>query len=288
AATVLAPVAVAAPLIYYQIGPKGRAQIAREVRDPRLYSNLRHALKSREEAVKAHKNLDRRKDHTVWSAMKEGFGNKISALDPNIFNGFAQQLAEAINEKRASERLKDPEGGLTAAGRRHYEQSGESKDLKPGVKKPVSEMSTKDMKRKGSWARRFYGQSPLPPLKKPNGEPTRLALTARAWGEPVPQNEQQARAIAAKGARLLEMAKRREGEKSSALEPNAFARFARDAMEAAAQGTSTETDDLDPNSAYRDSALHKATGAERSRMNPVNTPPRANYARPPARTLRSV
>jgi hypothetical protein len=212
----------------------------------------------------------------------------LAALDPNIFNGFAQQLAEAINEKRASERLKDPEGGLTAAGRRHYEQSGESKDLKPGVKKPVSEMSTKDMKRKGSWARRFYGQSPLPPLKKPNGEPTRLALTARAWGEPVPQNEQQARAIAAKGARLLEMAKRREGEKSSAVEPNVFTSFAQNAIEAAAREASPETDDLDPNSAYMDSALHKATGAERSRMNPVDTPSRADYARPPARSLRSV
>jgi uncharacterized protein YycO len=111
---------------------------------------------------------------------------------------------------------KNPEGGLTEAGRRHFERSGESKDLKPGVKKPVDEMSTKDMKRKGSWARRFYGQSPLPPLKKPNGEPTRLALTAKAWGEPVPQNEQQARAIAAKGTRLLEMAKRQEGQKSAA------------------------------------------------------------------------
>ncbi len=31
-------------------------------------------------------------------------------------------------------KYKDPEGGLTEAGRRKFERSGESKDLKPGVK----------------------------------------------------------------------------------------------------------------------------------------------------------
>jgi len=41
-------------------------------------------------------------------------------------------------------------------------------------------------------------------MKKPNGEPTRLALSAAAWGEPVPQNAQDAAALAAKGRRLLE------------------------------------------------------------------------------------
>jgi hypothetical protein len=35
-------------------------------------------------------------------------------------------------------------------------------------------------------------------MKKPNGEPTRLALTAAAWGEPVPQNDAAARRIYAK------------------------------------------------------------------------------------------
>jgi starvation-inducible DNA-binding protein len=41
-------------------------------------------------------------------------------------------------------------------------------------------------------------------MKKPNGEPTRLALSAAAWGEPVPQNAQDAAELAAKGRRLLE------------------------------------------------------------------------------------
>ena len=131
--------------------------------------------------------------------------------------GFAGAAAQPSAEKTAVlAKHQNPKGGLTEAGRKHFERSGESKDLKPGVKKPESEMSVQDMKRKGSWARRFYGQNPLPPLKKPNGKPTRLALTANAWGEPVPESVGAARAIAAKGTRLLEKAKAREGQEKKA------------------------------------------------------------------------
>ena len=91
---------------------------------------------------------------------------------------------------------KDPKGGLTAAGRAHFKRT-EGANLKPGVKN-YSSASDADKKRWISWASRFYGQSPLPPMKKPNGEPTRLALTAAAWGEPVPQNDAAARRIYAK------------------------------------------------------------------------------------------
>jgi hypothetical protein len=41
-------------------------------------------------------------------------------------------------------------------------------------------------------------------MKDSKGRPTRLALSARAWGEPVPQNAEDAAALAAKGRRLLE------------------------------------------------------------------------------------
>lgn len=65
-------------------------------------------------------------------------------------------------------------------------------------------MTPQDMKRKGSWAVRFYGRKGiLPPLKSAAGRPTRFALTAAAWGEPVPQTIAAARRIAAKGRRLL-------------------------------------------------------------------------------------
>jgi hypothetical protein len=59
------------------------------------------------------------------------------------------------------------------------------------------------MRRKGSFLTRFF-TNPSGPMKKPNGEPTRLALSAAAWGEPVPQNAQDAAALAAKGRRMLE------------------------------------------------------------------------------------
>lgn len=69
-------------------------------------------------------------------------------------------------------------------------------------------MTTEDMKRKGSWAVRFYGRKgTLPALKDAKGKPTRFALTAAAWGEPVPKTISAARKIAAKGRRLLARAK---------------------------------------------------------------------------------
>ncbi len=99
--------------------------------------------------------------------------------------------------------LKNPKGGLTAAGRSHFKRK-EGANLKPGVKKSTAAMTPQDMRRKGSWAVRFYGRKgALPPLKKPDGTPTRFALTAAAWGEPVPKTVAAARKIAAKGKRLL-------------------------------------------------------------------------------------
>ena len=66
-------------------------------------------------------------------------------------------------------------------------------------------MSPEDMRRKGSWAVRFYGRKgKLPPLKDKQGNPTRFALTAAAWGERVPKTVSAARKIAAKGRKLLE------------------------------------------------------------------------------------
>lgn len=94
-------------------------------------------------------------------------------------------------------------GGLTAAGRRWYARK-ESSHLRPGVKKERSHMSPEEMRRKGSWAVRFYGRAgALPPLVDRHRQATRFALTATAWGEPVPRSAAAARRIAAKGRRLL-------------------------------------------------------------------------------------
>jgi len=103
----------------------------------------------------------------------------------------------AIEKKQP---LKDPKGGLTAAGRRHFKQT-EGANLKPGVKGPAN--TPEKMRRKGSFLTRFF-TNPSGPMKDEKGRPTRLALSAAAWGEPVPQDRQDAARLAAKGRRLLE------------------------------------------------------------------------------------
>jgi hypothetical protein len=104
--------------------------------------------------------------------------------------------------RRKRQATKDPRGGLTAEGRKAFQRS-QGAQLKPGVKKKVADMTPQEMRRKGSWAVRFYGRAKLPPLVDSQGRPTRHALSAHAWGEPVPKTVAAARRIAAKGRRLL-------------------------------------------------------------------------------------
>lgn len=93
----------------------------------------------------------------------------------------------------AKKKYKNPKGGLTAAGRRFYKRT-EGANLKPGVKN-YSKASEADKKRWVRWALRFAGRSDVPPLKKPNGEPTRFALMFAAWGEPVPTSVEAVRRV---------------------------------------------------------------------------------------------
>ncbi len=99
----------------------------------------------------------------------------------------------------SSKPKKDPRGGLTAAGRAAFLKS-EGAHLKPGVKGKAD--TPEKMKRKGSFLRRHFANL-RGPLKDENGKPTRLALSAHAWGEPVPQTRAAAKKLAEKGARLL-------------------------------------------------------------------------------------
>lgn len=98
---------------------------------------------------------------------------------------------------------KNPKGGLTAAGRAYYKAKGSN--LKPGVKS-YNSASRGDKARWVNWATRFYS-NPRGPMVK-NGKPTRLALMARAWGQPVPKTREQAQAIAAKARARSEALKR--------------------------------------------------------------------------------
>jgi hypothetical protein len=114
-----------------------------------------------------------------------------------------------INTKAAKQRLKDPKGGLTAAGRRHFKRT-EGANLKPGVKGAAD--TPEKMRRKGSFLTRFF-TNPSGPMTDEKGRPTRLALSAAAWGEPVPKNAASAAKLAAKGRRLLERYERTKKKK---------------------------------------------------------------------------
>ena len=97
---------------------------------------------------------------------------------------------------------KDPKGGLTAEGRRVYNEATGG-HLRPGVK-GAADTPEKKM-RKGSFLTRHFTTPPGPVVKK--GKPTRQALQAAAWGEPVPKTEADEKKLAAKGRQLLAEAK---------------------------------------------------------------------------------
>ena len=95
---------------------------------------------------------------------------------------------------------RDPRGGLTAIGREYYAKK-DGAHLKPGVRGPAN--TPEKMRRKGSFLARMF-TNPRGPMVDVRGRPTRLALSAHAWGEPVPKTMADAYALAAEGRRLLE------------------------------------------------------------------------------------
>lgn len=97
-------------------------------------------------------------------------------------------------------RHKNPKGGLTSSGRAYYKRIYGS-NLKPGVKGAAD--TPEKMRRKGSFLARMFS-NPKGGALKPNGDPTRRALSAAAWGEPVPSTAQAMARLAAKGRSLLE------------------------------------------------------------------------------------
>jgi len=165
---------------------------ARARRAGRSYPNLVDNMRT---ASKASKKKTARKTSRKSPAKKTG--RKRAA------GNTAKKASKKTTRKRSAKaREKDPKGGLTAAGRSAFARK-QGSHLKPGVTKKLSEMTPQDMRRKGSWAVRFYGRKKLPPLVDGQGRPTRHALSAHAWGEPVPRTVAAARRIAAKGERLL-------------------------------------------------------------------------------------
>ncbi len=112
--------------------------------------------------------------------------------------------------------LKNPEGGLTAAGRAHFKET-EGANLKPGVTGKAD--TPEKMKRKGSFLRRHFANPNPGPMKDEKGKPTRRALSAHAWGEPVPATAADAKKLAAKGTELLEKYHEATDKKASVKKP---------------------------------------------------------------------
>jgi hypothetical protein len=110
-----------------------------------------------------------------------------------------KSAAKKMAAKSMPAKGRDPKGGLTAVGRAFYKKT-EGAKLKPGVKGAAD--TPEKMRRKGSFLTRHFTH-PRGPMMK-DGESTRLALSAHAWGEPVPKTEAAARKLAAKGRKLLE------------------------------------------------------------------------------------
>jgi hypothetical protein len=118
----------------------------------------------------------------------------------------------ATRRKAKTRSLQNLHGGLTAACRRDFAKK-QGSHLKPGVKKRVADISPTEMRRKGSWAVRFFGREELPALVDKHGRPTRHALFAQAWGDRVPRTESAARKIAPKGHRLLDSYRRAKAKR---------------------------------------------------------------------------
>ncbi len=165
---------------------------------PNLVDNMRMASKgSKKKAAKKRPARKTGRKRAAGKTVNKKSSKKSSKGSPK------KSSKKSARKRPAKAPEKDPRGGLTAAGRVAFARKDGS-HLKPGVTKKLSEMTPQDMRRKGSWAVRFYGRKKLPPLVDGRGRPTRHALSAHAWGEPVPRTVAAARRIAAKGERLLQ------------------------------------------------------------------------------------
>lgn len=163
----------------------------------------KHLTPAKKAAAKARAKRAGRPYPNLVDNMRMAKSAKKKTAKKSVKKTAKKTTKKAATKKISKKAKKDPKGGLTAAGRKAFSEK-DGAHLKPGVTKKISEMTPTEMRRKGSWAVRFYGRAKLPPLVDRDGRPTRHALSAHAWGEPVPKTVAAARKIAAKGERLLE------------------------------------------------------------------------------------
>lgn len=206
-------------------------------------------------------------------------------------------MAQQTNH-RTAKRLKDPKGGLTAAGRKRFAEV-EGAHLRPGVRGAAD--TPDKMRRKGSFLQRHFA-NPRGPMVDEHGAPTRLALSAHAWGEPVPKTMAAAKKLAAKGAKLLERyakAKEAAGKPSTkARKPAARTRKTRStagastaakrpaARRTAARKTATKGTKRARTTAKKPAARRPATRSteKNSLVGNINRRKRAGTSRPKSRS----
>ncbi|GAA3761601.1 DUF6321 domain-containing protein [Terriglobus aquaticus] len=146
--------------------------------------------------------------------------------------GAAKKTARKTAAKGAPQSMpkagRNPKGGLTQVGRDFFAKRDGS-HLKPGVTGKAD--TPEKMLRKGSFLVRTFTH-PRGPMIDPKGEPTRLALSAHAWGEKVPKTISEAHTLAAKGHTLLSKyhaeqerngAEKKSGTRTAAKSPGSTA-----------------------------------------------------------------
>lgn len=163
-------------------------------------------LELRDSWISRHKN-----DRTIAGVVAQVKWLAVGQIGEKSMKKIIASEANSVHEKRAKSPLRNPKGGLTAAGRAYFKRT-EGANLKPGVMGAAD--TPQKMRRKGSFLTRFF-TNPSGPMKDENGKPTRLALSAAAWGEPVPQNAEDAAALAAKGRRMLERYQAKKNKKDN-------------------------------------------------------------------------
>ncbi len=188
----------------------------------------------------------------------------------------AASANEKANPPKAMPKAgKDPKGGLTAKGREFFAKK-EGAHLRPGVQGPAD--TPEKMVRKGSFLRRHFAH-PRGPVKDEKGQPTRLALSAHAWGEPVPQTMADTKKLAAKGHELLEEYHRAKGDKAGPKSAKKSATKKGAAKKSAAKSSSAKKTTATKRAAGRAATSTSGAAPKAAKKGAVKTTVRRSAAR---------
>jgi hypothetical protein len=136
------------------------------------------------------KQLDNH-DYESINKLMMNISKKGNTTGKDLHNDFVSKhgktpdewIKEHIEESAAWQRKagKDPEGGLNRKGVASYRRENPGSKLKMAVTTPPSKLDpdSKAAKRRKSFCARMSGMEG--PMKKPNGEPTRKALSLKKW-----------------------------------------------------------------------------------------------------------